>query len=190
MNRLIIVVGPHGVGKTRLTDYLRDHIESCNLYRLSGQPEKGIDGLTKSVHMYEALFTYLGLMKDVSVTLLFDSFFMTEEAMCEIQDKVYSFRDAYQTFCERLNALPYDIYYFNLYLNDTSLYQERIASRMHHKYFSISSHHSITLQTIYQRISDELKEQEHIKVFDIPMDDFHVSYQKIDEILEVGREEV
>ena len=94
MNRLIIVVGPHGVGKTRLTDYLRDHIESCNLYRLSGQPEKGIDGLTKSVHMYEALFTYLGLMKDVSVTLLFDSFFMTEEAMCEIQDKVYSFHDA------------------------------------------------------------------------------------------------
>ena len=61
---------------------------------------------------------------------------------------------------------------------------------MHHKYFSISSHHSITLQTIYQRISDELKEQEHIKVFDIPMDDFHAAYQKIDEILEVGREEV
>ena len=190
MNRLIIVVGPHGVGKTRLTDYLRDHIESCNLYRLSGQPEKGIDGLTKSVHMYEALFTYLEQMKDVSVTLLFDRFFMTEEAMCEIQDKAYSFHEAYQTFSERLNLMPYDIYYFNLYLKDISLYQQRLSTRTHHKYFPISSHHSIALQTIYQRISDELKEQEHIKVFDIPMDDFHVSYQKIDEILEVGREEV
>lgn len=188
MNRLIIVVGPHGVGKTRLTNYLRDHLESCNLYRLSGQPEKGMDGLTKSKCMYEALFAYLKLMQDVSVTLLFDSFFMTEEAMCEIHDKAYSFHEAYQTFSERLNSLPYDIYYFNLYLNDTSLYQERISSRTHHKYYSISSNYSSALQIIYQRISNELKEQKCIKVFDIPMDDFREAYQKIDEILEIRRD--
>ena len=49
MNKLIVVVGPHGVGKTRLTDYLREHLESCNLFRLSGQPDKSKEGLIKSV---------------------------------------------------------------------------------------------------------------------------------------------
>lgn len=45
--KLIIVEGPQGTGKTTLTNYLRDNIPGSNLYRLSGQkikriPEKNI----------------------------------------------------------------------------------------------------------------------------------------------------
>ena len=36
MERLIIVEGPQGVGKTTLANYLRDNIVGSNLYRLSG----------------------------------------------------------------------------------------------------------------------------------------------------------
>lgn len=188
MNKLIVVVGPHGVGKTRLTDYLREHLESCNLFRLSGQPDKSKEGLIKSVQMYEAIFHYLQMMKDIPMTFVFDSFYMTEEAMSEIKDKEYSFHEAYQKFSKQLNSLPYDIYYFNLYLKDTSLFEKRISSRTHHKYFSVCSINSIALQSIYQRIRDELKQEEHIKVYDIPMDDFSKAYQLIEEILEIRRD--
>lgn len=188
MNQLIIVVGAHGVGKTRLTDYLRDNLESCNLFRLSGQPDKSKDGLTKSIQMYEALLNYLEVMKDVSMTFVFDSFFMTEEAMSEIKDKEYSFHEAYQKFVKQLSSLSYDIYYFNLYLKDTSLFETRISSRTHHKYFAISLSNSVTLQSIYQKISDELKQEERIKVYDIAMDDFNKAYKEINEILGIRRD--
>ena len=39
-NRLIIVEGPQGTGKTNLTNFLRENIPSSNLYRLSGQKDK------------------------------------------------------------------------------------------------------------------------------------------------------
>ena len=181
--KLIIVVGPHGVGKTYLTDYIRNNLECCNLYRLSGQPDKTKEGLSKSISMYEALFSYIENMANMNMTLLFDSFFMTEEAVSNMKDKVYSFHEAYKKFIDKLNSLPYDIYYLNLYLENTDLFQERLTSRLHHAYYAMNKDNSIKLQTIYQNISDELKKQDHIKVFDIPMDSFEDAYREIKRVL-------
>lgn len=43
-NRMIIVEGPQGTGKTTLAEYLRDNIPASNLYRLSGQRDKSESG--------------------------------------------------------------------------------------------------------------------------------------------------
>jgi len=59
MERLIIVEGPQGVGKSTLANYLRDNIAGSNLYRLSGQKDKTITGLEYSKIMYTALIEYL-----------------------------------------------------------------------------------------------------------------------------------
>ena len=43
-NKLIIVEGPQGTGKTTLTNYLREKLSGSNLYRLSGQKDKSKKG--------------------------------------------------------------------------------------------------------------------------------------------------
>ena len=43
-NRIIIVDGPQGTGKTTLANFLRENIDGANLYRLSGQKEKSVRG--------------------------------------------------------------------------------------------------------------------------------------------------
>ena len=58
-NRMIIVEGPQGTGKTTLTNYLHDNIPGSNLYRLSGQKDKTLTGKKKSKKMYFALLDYL-----------------------------------------------------------------------------------------------------------------------------------
>lgn len=177
-NKLIIVVGPNGVGKTRLTDFLRDNLESCNLYRLSGHQKKDLSGLEKSKVMYEALLQYLKKMETVPMTLLFDSFFFTEEVHSRLKYKEYDFSNIYQNLLENFLSLNYDIYYINLYLENQDLFIERLSSRDHHKYHDITVESSIEQQVIYQNISDELK-QKQIKVLDLKMDDYDKAYNKL-----------
>ena len=44
MNKLIIIEGPQGTGKTTLANYLRENMPGSNLYRLSGQKDKTESG--------------------------------------------------------------------------------------------------------------------------------------------------
>ena len=48
-NRLIIIEGPQGTGKSTLANYLRDTVASSNLYRLSGQKDKTATGKEISI---------------------------------------------------------------------------------------------------------------------------------------------
>ena len=41
-NTLIIVEGPQGAGKTTFTNYLREHLASVDLHRLTGIKDKTI----------------------------------------------------------------------------------------------------------------------------------------------------
>ena len=77
-NRIIIVEGPQGTGKTTLTNYLRDNIPASNLYRLSGQKDKTNNGKEKSIIMYNALLDYLYKMQEVEMDLIFDRTFFTD----------------------------------------------------------------------------------------------------------------
>ena len=83
-NRLIIVEGPQGTGKTSLTNYLRDNIASSNLYRLSGQKDKTLTGKKYSEIMYKALLDYLERMQIVPMTILFDRTFFSEEVYARL----------------------------------------------------------------------------------------------------------
>lgn len=182
-NKLIVVVGPNGVGKTRLTDFLRDNLESCNLYRLSGHQKKDLTGLEKSELMYEALLQYLKKMEDVPMTLLFDSFLFTEEVHSRLKYKEYDFSKTYQILLDKLLNLNYDIYYINLFLENQDLFIERLNSREHHKYHNITVQSSIKQQAIYQNISDELKRKK-VNVLDLKMDNYEEAYNKLLDFLE------
>ena len=53
--KIIIVEGPQGAGKTTITDYLRNTLPYTNLYRLSGISDSTKAGLEKVNKYYETL---------------------------------------------------------------------------------------------------------------------------------------
>ena len=187
-SKLIIVEGPQGTGKTTLTNYLRDNMPGSNLYRLSGQKDKSTNGRDYSVLMYSAgLMNYLDVMKNVKMDLIFDRTFITEEVYARLGYKDYSFTEVYKRLLERLVELDYDIYYFSLFLKQISLFEKRLQRDSHHNYQAFSLENSLNQQNTYIEVSDELKEYDRINVYDIAMDDFDESYEKIGKILKLKR---
>ena len=114
--KIIIVEGPQGAGKTTITDYLRNTLPYTNLYRLSGISDSTKSGLEKVNRYYETLLDYMKKLENININLLFDRTFFSEEAYCRLGFKEYSFTESYNKFLKKLDNLDFDIYYFNLYL--------------------------------------------------------------------------
>lgn len=186
-NRLIIVEGPQGCGKTTLANFLRDNIASSNLFRLSGQKEKSARGKEISKSMYKALFSYLKEMENIPMDLIFDRTFFTEEVYARLGYKEYSFTDVYEDLFKELCTLNYDIYYFSLYLNNEDLYKERLDRKNHHMYQSFSVDSSVKQQDIYQDIFKEVKESSRIFAQEVAMDNFEEAYEIVCSKLNINR---
>lgn len=184
--KLIIVEGPQGTGKSTLTNYLRDNIAGSNLYRLSGQKDKTQTGKEYSIKMYDALLNYLEAMQEIPMDLIFDRTFFTEEVYARLGYKEYEFTDVYEKLIERLVSLNYDIYFISLYLQNVELFKERLARDSHHNYQSFSVENSVNQQKIYREISDYL-ETKGIGVIRLAMDDFEESYKIIDDTFGLKR---
>ena len=184
--KLIIVEGPQGTGKTTLTNYLRDNIAGSNLYRLSGQKDKTETGKEYSIKMYDALIKYLEAMQEIPMDLIFDRTFFTEEVYGRLGYKEYEFTDVYEDLTEKLVNLNYDIYFISLYLHNVELYRQRLARESHHNYQSFSIENSINQQVIYKVISDYL-ETKGINVIRLAMDDFEESYKIVDDTFGLKR---
>ena len=185
-NRLIIIEGPQGTGKTTLANYLRENIPSSNLYRLSGQKDKTINGKNLSKKMYEALLAYLKQMQNIPMDLIFDRTFFSEEVYARLGYKDYSFSDIYQELLNNLEKLNYDIYLVLLYLENPLLYEERLKREAHHNYQSFSLDSSVKQQDMYKIIGEELANSK-IKVLNVAMDDFDESYLKLNKIFKIRR---
>ena len=185
-SKIIIIEGPQGTGKSTLANYLRDNMESTNLFRLSGQKDKTNTGLEYSKQMYESLYAYLALMQGVPADLVFDRFFMSEEVYARLGYKNYIFTDSYNKFLDKYLQLGYEYIYLSLYLNNVNLFEERLE-RQHHNYQEFSLENSVNQQNMYQKISDELKSKDNIEVHDVAMDDFLGSYEEIKKILKLEK---
>ena len=183
MNRLIVVEGPQGTGKSTLANYFRDNIPSSNLYRLSGQKDKTITGKNISTKMYHTLLDYLKNMQDIPMDLIFDRTFFTEEVYARLGYKDYSFTDVYEDLLDKFLKLDYDTYFINLYLENTKLFEERLK-RVHHNYQSFSVDNSVNQQKVYRDISDDLKSK-GVTVENLAMDDFDVAYAKVKKLIKI-----
>lgn len=183
MNRLIVVEGPQGTGKTTLANYLRESIPGSNLYRLSGQKDKSITGRDISIKMYDALLKYLKTMEDVPMDLVFDRTFFTEEVYARLGYKDYSFTDNYYKLVDRFVDLNYEKYFINLYLENTDIFKERL-DRVHHDYQAFSVQSSIDQQNTYRDIADELSTR-GVTVENLAMDNFDEAYDKVKKLLKI-----
>lgn len=182
--KCIIIEGPQGCGKTTLANYLREHIPSSNLYRLSGQKDKTISGKEKSRKMYNALLDYMEAISDSDINLIFDRTFFTEQTYSQIGFKEYDFTDVYKKLLERLGKLNYDIYYISLYLKDENIYKTRLK-REHHNYQEFSINNSVKQQNAYKKLIKGIEKLPNAKVYEVAMDDYEDAYKNIDNILDI-----
>ena len=169
-SKIIIVEGAQGAGKTTITDYLRYAVKHTNLYRLSGVSDATITGLEKSSKMYYDLLEYMKKLENLDINLLFDRTFFTEENYCRLGKKEYSFTEVYNDLMEKFGKLDFDIYYLTLYLEDESLFEERLKreGKVEPAYAKFSGENSVKQQREYLKMADEIKEKyPNIKVFNI-----------------------
>lgn len=174
---IIIVEGPQGVGKSTLSNFLRDNIASSNLYRLSGIKDKTSTGKDKSKIMYLGLINYIESLEETRQNLIFDRIFFTEQVYCSLGYKEYNFDEVYKRLLKKLMSLDYDIYFVVLYLKDTSLYEKRLR-RIHHNYQAFSLENSIEQQNAYLKLAKDMKGS-NIHVIKVPMDNYEKGYGAI-----------
>ena len=166
MDKIIIVEGPQGVGKTTFTNYLREKLSSTDLYRLSGIKDRTEEGHKKIKIKYEKLLEYMECCSDVN--LLFDRTFFSNEVYSRLGYQKYVFADTYYSLLNKLDNLKnidkYDIFFVVLYLEDENLYNERIK-RDKHQYQKFEAESSIVQQREYLKIADEVEAKcKNIKV--------------------------
>ena len=158
-SKIIIVEGPQGAGKTTITDFIRNVVPYTNLYRLSGTSDSTEQGKVKATKMYYDLMKYIKSLENMSINLLFDRTFFTEEIYCRLGFKEYSFTDIYDELLEQLSKMDFDIYYITLFLGNTDEYEKRLKreGKANVKYAKFNIQSSIDQQNEYLKMSDEIE---------------------------------
>ena len=169
-SKIIIIEGPQGAGKTTITDFIRNSIPYTNLYRLSGTSDSSESGKLKAEKMYYDLMDYMKKLENMSINLLFDRTFFTEEIYCRLGFKEYSFSEVYEKLLDDLSKMDFDIYYITLYLKDTNEYENRLkrAGKAVVKYSKFDKNNSENQQNEYLKMADEIKNKyENINVINV-----------------------
>ena len=178
---IIIIEGPQGVGKSTMANFLRDNLPACNLYRLSGIPDKSVTAHDKCKTMYLGLINDIEALEETGLNLVFDRTFFTEEIYGRLGYKPYSFDDTYKMLLEKLDNLDFNIYLVVLYLEDTSVFEKRIK-RDKHQYQAFNVESSIKQQNEYLKLADEVeKDAKNIKVIRFNADNNETFTKQIDE---------
>ena len=186
-SKIIIVEGAQGAGKTTVTDFLRYAVKYTNLYRLTGTSDSSIEGKKKATIMYDNLLNYMKTLENLSINLLFDRTFFTEEIYCRLGFKDYSFTDVYERLVEELSKMDFKIFYFTLYLKDEGQFEKRLAraGKAVPKYAKFKAESSINQQREYLKMAEEIKQKyPNINVVDIQNDrDFEEVKKELIDIL-------
>ena len=187
-SKIIIVEGPQGAGKTTITDYIRNIVPYTNLYRLSGTSDSSKQGKIKATKMYDDLMNYIKSLENMSINLLFDRTFFTEEIYCRLGFKEYSFTDVYKELLNRLDKMDFDIYYITLYLGNTDEYESRLKrdGKANVKYAKFNIESSINQQNEYLNMADEI-EKDYKKIHVIRYDtsrDISITKNELKELLQ------
>lgn len=187
-SKIIIVEGPQGTGKTTLANYLRENIPSSNLYRLAGQKDKTETGKMISKKMYMAMQEYMSKMQGIPMDLIFDRTFFTEQIYASLGYKDYSFDDVFYLLLDALDSLNFDVYFVNLYLENTEIYRERLDRETHHNYHTFSLESSVAQQNAYLKLAEYIKNNTDINVIYLKMDNFDEAYKIINELFEIDKQ--
>lgn len=170
-DKIIIVEGPRGAGKTTITNWLREQIPYTNLYRLAGSSNN--ETVKSTAVMYSSLIGYLRSMVGCDMTLLFDRVFITEYVYCQLGYKHYDFERQFKNLMTALEDLTmyYDVYILNLEVSDRKVYTERLSGRgWKANYYDLEYTASVSLiqEDMYCTVMSRIREKfPKIKVVNI-----------------------
>ena len=180
-DKIIIVEGPQGVGKTTFTNLLREKMKATDLYRLSGIKDKTEAGHAKIKLKYQKLLEYMENCEDIN--MVFDRTFFTNQVYSRLGYQNYDFSETYNELLKKLDTLEniekYDVYLVILYLQDETLYEKRIK-RDKHEYQKFDVQSSIMQQREYLKLADEVEQTtKNIKVIKFENDTQELQEQNI-----------
>jgi thymidylate kinase len=186
--KLIIVEGPQGVGKTTVTNWLRENLKYSNLFRLTGLPDKSIDGKVKCFMQHANLIEYLFKQMELcEFNAILDRSFFTEYVYCKLGYKPYTFDEETNLMCESLQRLSKRVNVFILSLTVRDNEYETRLKRDKFEYVKFDQGESIRQAEEYSKIFKEVSEEyKGIKAFNIDTTEGQESWIKqIKEVLKL-----
>ena len=126
-------------------------------------------------------------LENMSINLLFDRTFFTEENYCRLGKKQYSFTEVYNKLLNDFSKLDFEIYYITLYLKDTNQYEKRLSreGKATVDYEKFGAENSIEQQNTYLEMAEEIKQKyPNIKTLNIPTDqDLEITKKELKEFI-------
>lgn len=131
MNKIVIVEGAQGAGKSSITTALREKMPYTNLHRMSGIKDKSDMGKMNLFHYYLHLLDFLYLARNTGFDNVFDRIFTTETVYRRAgMVDGSSFDKQFQQLHKKLVSLTeeYDISTILLIASE-EVFRERIISK-------------------------------------------------------------
>lgn len=157
--KLIIIEGTRGAGKSSITNWLREDIPYSQLIRLSGTADKSPTGKEKVFNARKADFIFAENNVGCDVHLVLDRSFITEHVYADyLNYKEYKFQEESEFLAKMLNSLDYsEIYLINLYVGDTGVLTERLKrDKVVFQGIEFCKEESISQQVAYKKAIDNL----------------------------------
>lgn len=157
--KLIIIEGTRGSGKTTITNWLREYINYSQLIRLSGTADKSPTGREKVFKSRKADFIFAENNIGCDVHTILDRSFITEHVYADyLKYKEYPFQKESEILAKILNDLDYsEKYLINMYVEDTDVLTERLQrDKAVFQGIDFSKEESISQQIAYKSAVDNL----------------------------------
>lgn len=169
MEKILIIEGAQGVGKSTVTTMLREQIPYSNLYRLSGIQDKSEKGKDKLFGHFVSLIQYLETDAKINAgfTHIFDRFFTTEYCYSRCGYTGNDFSNSAKFLTNMLYQLTKnaEVYFILLVSSETKLTAnlESHANKPLHAGINFTVTNSIRQQDEFINVYNELFKDDSIK---------------------------
>lgn len=160
MNKVIIVEGAQGVGKTSVTRLLREKMTYTVLISLTGTPDKTPSGEKKVYIEHYSVLQMIDQCKHSDLNFVLDRSFITEKVYCKLNYTEYDFSSS-NALMEYLNHLgeDYDVYYVTLVANANTLEQRLHRDKPQHANVIFNHMTSLNQQNEYLNIAKHIMDE-------------------------------
>lgn len=158
MNKLIMIEGSQGVGKTTLCNSLQPRIKSSNLFKCLGIEDKTGNGFAKTVDYYDGWSLFLNHIRHLEIPIIFDRFVLSEVIYSRLY-KEYTFDSMFKAYLNRF-GMDAELYFIFMFLPAKD-FKDRLSSRKYkQKYLNMEYHTkaSVNQQLEYRKECDRLKQ--------------------------------
>jgi len=181
-NKVIILEGAQGVGKTTITRILREQMPYSVLLSLSGTSDKTKDGELKIFKEHFSSLNMIDACKGCNLNFILDRSFLTERVYCSLGFKDFDFQANCDNLLNYLHHIANDYEVYVVLLTATKDEFARRLNRDKPEFLDIGFNalNSLNQQNEYKRILKEIKRRYNdincIEVNTVDKDPYDIAY--------------